>query len=103
LVSGKTFHGHAEISPERSFRGIESREEVSLECGSEEALRQVLGIFVIFVEFEADKAVDGFPIQRNHAIEGLSCQTVSGDFEQRKLRGREMAKRPADGSIWVHV
>src|ERR1043165_3854068 len=103
LISGKMFDRHAEIRAECRFGRFKPREKISLERTSEEALRQIFRVFIVLVEFDADKSVDGLPIKCDHATHRFFGQAVVGGFEQRNLRRRKTAERSADGSIWVHV
>ena len=87
LVGGESFDRHAEVGAERRLRRIETRKQIALQRGGEEALSQVLGVFVVFAKFHADEAIDRFPIQRAHAFQRLVRQRCAGTggLQQRKL------------------
>src|SRR5947209_10880833 len=59
LVGDKTVQRHTEVSSERSLAGIELREEAAFQSAGEEALGQVLRLFVVSMPLQADVLVDG--------------------------------------------
>ena len=100
-VGGEPFHRHPEIGPERGLCGVEAREEFTLQRAGEEALRQILGVFVVLAEFEADEAIDRLPVQCGDALQGLVRQPGRGGIQQPTLGGRELVVRSADGCIGI--
>ena len=98
LIGGESFHGHAKVGTERTLRGVETREEVPLQCGREEALRQIFGVLVALAEFDADESIDRFPVQRHHAFQGVVRQAPALRHREGKAgwKGNGRAGRPSE-------
>ena len=100
LGGGESFHGHAEVGAERRSRGVEACEKVPLQCAGKEALGQIFGVLITLAEFDADEAVNWFPIKRAHAFQSFVWQrgARTRGFQERKLGRR---KRPCGPPIVV--
>ena len=83
LIGGIALDCHAHIGPERSLCGIEVGEEISLESGSEEALGDVLGVFVVLAKLKTDEPVNRLPIEGNDLVEGFARKARSDGIKQR--------------------
>ena len=53
LIGGEAFHGQPQIGAKPGLRRVEALEEFALQGGGEEALREVLGGFVVLAEFDS--------------------------------------------------
>ena len=99
LIGGEAFHGQPQIGAEPGLRRVEALEEIALQGGGEEALREVLGGFVVLAEFEADEFVDGLPVERRDALHRQ--RLAGGSFDQRHLGGRETVAVAADRGVRI--
>ena len=96
FACGETVQCHAEVGAERSLRGVELLEEFAFEGAGEEALRQILGVFVVLMPFQTDVFVNGLPVEGGYRFKGLIGERAIGrdSLQQRMARRGKAIRMP---------
>ena len=82
FVGDKAVQTRAQISLKAGFPCVVSRKVVLFEGVGEEPLRQILGVFVIDVPFQANVFVRGFPVAREDRVEGAMAKELIERFNK---------------------
>ena len=105
FIGNKAVETRTQISLKAGLAGVVSGKVILLERVREEALRQIFGVFVIGVPFQADVLVRGFPVARENRVEGATADELiiaASVADGGVIGDREFVKRSTDISVWIH-
>src|SRR6185369_11897997 len=103
-VGDETVETRAQKRLKAGFAGVVSGEVILFEAKSKEALREILGVFVIGAPLQANVFVCGFPVARENGVEGATADTAvvaAGVDDGGVIGDREFVKRATDVSIRI--
>ena len=105
FVCDKAVQTRAQISLKTGFAGVVSGEVILFEGVREEALREIFGVFVVSVPFQADVFVCGFPVACDDGVKGATADKliVAAGVDYGGVIGdREFVKWATDISVRIH-
>src|SRR5262249_440744 len=104
FISDKPVETHAQKSLKASLPRIVLAEMIFLECVGEDALRQILGVLVVSLPFQANVFVGWFPITGEDGVESAPAGELivtAREDNGRVVSDRKLVKRAANIGIWI--
>ena len=104
FVGDKTVETRAQKRLKARFAGVVSCEVIFFERKREEALREILGVFVICMPLQANVFVRGFPVARENRVERATANDLiiaAGVDDGGVIGDREFVKRATDVSVRI--
>jgi len=104
FVCDETVQAGAEKCLKACFARVVSGEVILFEGVGEEPLRQILGVFVVRVPFQANVFVGGFPVARKDGVEGATADELivaAGVDDGGVIGDREFVKWATNVSVRI--
>src|SRR5215217_490133 len=105
FIGDKPVETRAQKRLKAGFASVVGGEVILFESVGEEALREILGVFVICAPLQADVFVCGFPVARENRVERATADVLivaAGVDDGGVISGGKSMCWSANIGIWVH-